>query len=361
MDIPLKNRKGIVIAHAIVDLDQVEKLSAFKWCLSHGYATTASVGLMHRYLLAPPGDLFVDHINGDPLDNRLSNLRCVTRGQNTQNRAKQDNVQFHGVASENGKFRSKVVINGVKHHIGMFRNAEDAARAYDAFLQRYEDKNDVHVFHKRNFEPADYTGVHASPVTRTVAKPRVPKIKTEQVAIDDHTVRLVVFGDYPVLIDAEMYDKVKHVKWCVVMDGKTAYKHVSGGETVSGARKSLLLHRVIMQVTDPKVYIDHVNGNTLDNRLANLRISNARLNGQNKKKSTARTFTSKLIGISAARSGVFRATVTLQHKQIFSNTNRSEMHVARKRDLFLLANPQLTHKKNFDDWTPEMIDEWTIV
>ncbi len=32
-----------------------------------------------------PDGMMVDHINGDPKDNRLENLRCVTRGQNKHN------------------------------------------------------------------------------------------------------------------------------------------------------------------------------------------------------------------------------------------------------------------------------------
>lgn len=45
-----------------------------------------------------------------------------------------------------------------------------------------------------------------------------------------------------------------------------------------------LIHRIIMNVIDPKIQIDHINGNGLDNRKSNLRICNNTDNNYNKKK-----------------------------------------------------------------------------
>lgn len=41
----------------------------------------------HTFITNPPAGKVVDHINGDPLDNRRSNLRAVTWEQNNINRA----------------------------------------------------------------------------------------------------------------------------------------------------------------------------------------------------------------------------------------------------------------------------------
>jgi len=52
---------------------------------------------IHRLLTEAPQGLEVDHINGDSLDNRRSNLRVVTRAQNSQNRRGADRDSRSGI------------------------------------------------------------------------------------------------------------------------------------------------------------------------------------------------------------------------------------------------------------------------
>lgn len=48
--------------------------------------------------------------------------------------------------------------------------------------------------------------------------------------------------------------------------------------------KTILLHRLVMGVTDPKILIDHIDrNNTLDNRKTNLRLADRRINAINRK------------------------------------------------------------------------------
>lgn len=91
--------KGMV---AVVDDEDYERLSQFKWYAQsapHGnhYAARKSTGkvYMHREIVRP-GQLHVDHINGDGLDNRRSNLRRCTRSQNLCNgRTRTDSASGH--------------------------------------------------------------------------------------------------------------------------------------------------------------------------------------------------------------------------------------------------------------------------
>lgn len=73
-----------------------------------------------------------DHINRDPLDNRRSNLRKVTRLQNQMNKGPWGKVPLKGVSeTKSGKFTAKLCFDGKQRELGYFKTAVEAAKAYD--------------------------------------------------------------------------------------------------------------------------------------------------------------------------------------------------------------------------------------
>lgn len=77
----------------------------------------------------------VDHANGNPLDNRRENLRLASRAENVRNQTRRaDNTSgFKGVTwhKQRQRWQSRISVDGKKHSLGLFDNAEEAARAYD--------------------------------------------------------------------------------------------------------------------------------------------------------------------------------------------------------------------------------------
>lgn len=53
---------------------------------------------------------------------------------------------------------------------------------------------------------------------------------------------------------------------------------------IDGKNKSIKCHRLIMNVFDPNIIVDHKNGDELDNRRENLRLATIQENGRNKAK-----------------------------------------------------------------------------
>jgi hypothetical protein len=137
-EIPLTQGK-----FAIVDDDDYERVSQFKWCYDKkGYAvrgvtingkhTTQS---MHRFIMNCPPGYEVDHKNGNGLDNRKENLRICTKAENVRNNYGRSHntsgykgVYWHKKAK---KWAAQLTTKGKNYHLGLYDNKEDAARAYN--------------------------------------------------------------------------------------------------------------------------------------------------------------------------------------------------------------------------------------
>lgn len=96
--------------------------------------------LMHRLIAMPPKDMEVDHIDGDGLNNRRSNLRCATKSQNQRNSRRNclNTSGFKGVHWYESKRRwqAQIMLNKKQHHLGYFKTAEEAHSAYVAASER---------------------------------------------------------------------------------------------------------------------------------------------------------------------------------------------------------------------------------
>jgi hypothetical protein len=109
--------------------------------------------LMHREVLGiTDKNVFVDHINGDPSDNRKSNLRVATNSQNLANikKPKHNKSGFKGVSfdKERNKWAYLLTVNGKKYR-GRANTAEEAAKAYDELVKKY-----IPEFGNLNFKDA---------------------------------------------------------------------------------------------------------------------------------------------------------------------------------------------------------------
>ncbi len=119
---------------ALVDDEDYERLSVYKWHYNSGYVKNVKKGFLHSLLLVAPRGLYIDHINGNPLDNRKCNLRVVTHAQNMYNKGVYKNSKSgtKGVSwsKDHNKWVAKIEINKKSKFLGYFSDLHVAKEAY---------------------------------------------------------------------------------------------------------------------------------------------------------------------------------------------------------------------------------------
>lgn len=138
----------------VVDTRDYQLVAPYRWHMSRGrirYAVTSVkvpggsqvAYAMHRLILGmDSGDRrFVDHIDGDGLNNCRENLRFADRSKNMQNRRKKTRTssRYKGVAfvppgpqTPSGRWRAYIQVNGRLRHLGRYATEREAALAYNA-------------------------------------------------------------------------------------------------------------------------------------------------------------------------------------------------------------------------------------
>lgn len=145
---------------ALVDDEDYEKLSAYKWFAHIGnhlkFSDPESAGKklvyaarnrptvngrrgmlqMHREILGlGPKDPNVDHADTNGLNNQRYNLRKADQAQNNANASPRqgETSRYKGVSFdlETGKWRAVIYFRGARRFIGRFRDEVDAAQAYN--------------------------------------------------------------------------------------------------------------------------------------------------------------------------------------------------------------------------------------
>ena len=131
-----------IIGHCLIDTEDINKVKYHKWRISHGHVLTGcktkgkQQDIGHVILENKNYDLVVDHINGNPYDNRKCNLRLCEQKKNTLNKhfMSLNTSGVIGVTRDKRKGRKNQWIAEIRYEnkktfIGAYLTIEEAAFA----------------------------------------------------------------------------------------------------------------------------------------------------------------------------------------------------------------------------------------
>lgn len=127
---------------ALVSSSDYLRVMERRWTLGqNGYVYLARHGSekkasLHRFLIGGGVSDFVDHINGDRLDNRRENLRLCAQAENNRNQLKSKfpkSSKYKGVYLDkvSGRWHAQITFQGKQYYLGKHHQEIAAALAYN--------------------------------------------------------------------------------------------------------------------------------------------------------------------------------------------------------------------------------------
>jgi hypothetical protein len=143
----------------LIDDDDYEKIKKLSWHLDkkalnnhglvyfvHGYRDSSNKSraiYLHRLVLNLKlyDGIFCDHVNGNTLDNRKSNLRKCSPQENSRNAKKPvsntSGLKGASFINRDKVFQSSIKINGKSVYLGQYKTAQEAHNAYCEASKKY--------------------------------------------------------------------------------------------------------------------------------------------------------------------------------------------------------------------------------
>ena len=142
----IRTRRGVEV---LIDPETLDIIGGRSVFLRNGYPSVwlggkRKIQYLHRLVMDAPKGVQVDHIDGNKLDCRRTNLRLCTHAGNMRNsRMRKNNTSGRkGVSWHRryGKWQAQIRVNGKLIFLGYFECLDAAAAAYDnAAIEHHRD------------------------------------------------------------------------------------------------------------------------------------------------------------------------------------------------------------------------------
>lgn len=381
--IPLRNKKQEIIDYTFVSEEDYDFLNKYKWSKnSSGYAQGRIDGksyLLHRYIMIVilNNNIYshtkIDHIDNNRLNNNRENLRIITNSDNARNVTKQQNIssKYMGVCFDNNSNLWRANIVKDKQQISVrYKKEAHAAHQYNLWCIEFE-------FYTANLNSIDKALLEDFIIYKK--KEKLYKTPKNIYYIKNHnnyrvTISGINYGTFKTIEDAiiqkeiilkklkeekleyiysrpiernkdgnciiTIFSKLQNKTIEIVVDEEIYYDLIKYNWHLTNnyiyTNNHIALHRYVMNYIG-KDFVDHINGNTFDNRKENLRIVTPKQNAMNRL--SGKNSTSNYVGVHLnKKTNRWISRINTNGKNIHLGTFDTEIEAARIRDEYTIKH-----------------------
>lgn len=181
----------------------------------------------------------------------------------------------------------------------------------------------------------DFRKENLEPIKKSIRpRPCGVTLKGNKYRIDGKIIVITVVckgKEYEVFLDYDDYPLISDYTWYVNPASGYVQTKARLGRTVN---KGIYMHRLLMGVDGRKTYVDHINGNRLDNRRSNLRVCSPSENGHNKHLKAE-----KVVGVNRHVIAYWEARINVKGKPHIKRFKTYEEALAQRRAWEQELNP----------------------
>lgn len=227
--------------------------------------------LVAKYFIPNPNNYkLVDHIDGNKQNNCIDNLRWVTQSMNIQNAKRSQNNKsgIKGICFNNHKQKWSAYFNyNGKQICREFHTKDDAIKYRQKMVENF------------------YSSEHYSDEIReTNDSNQIQEIYTDY--SDEIWKYLNDCNEEYAISNFGRVKSFKKFKDGIILKNSNSYNYMVARLRVNGSVSDRRINRLVAEyfITNPEKYefVDHIDGNTLNNHVDNLRWTNRSQNSQNR-------------------------------------------------------------------------------
>lgn len=273
-----------------------KEIMKYNWYISNGYLVTkkmeglnqVNIRLNRMGLGVTDRNIVVNHCGGNILDNRVEKLSISDHKDNAKEHlpSKLNNTGITGLTkTKTDTYRIQCTINGFSYTYEY--KTKDEALIDLLIIQRYYDyRHNENLYYMLKDISEEYVNKLIKQVKENISNRKVnPIINKNRFELSEDKTFYYMYdtNDNKCKISIEDLELVKQGNWRYTLNNGKEY--FSGDIIYQGKRKGIFLHRFLMDLMNIKYrhwYIDHLDGDGLNNTRDNIVITDAKGNGINK-------------------------------------------------------------------------------